>query len=222
MTIDPEQVAAAVGPRTRAIVPVHLYGQVRRHGSDPRRSRREHGLKVVEDCAQAHGATYRGRRAGTMGDAAAFSFYPTKNLGALGDAGAVVTADADVAGSGAPAAEATARRDGTSSVLKGTNSRLDALQAAFLSVKLRHAGRVDGTPPGNRSGVHPRARRDGSPPAARTIPGTSTTSTSFASPDRDRFRGVPRDAGVETLVHYPRAVHQHPAYADLREATGSE
>src|SRR5207248_9205318 len=97
MTIDPERVAEAIGPRTRALVPVHLYGQCA--DMDPLLElARDHDLKIIEDCAQAHGAVYRGKRAGTMGDAATFSFYPTKNLGALGDGGAVITRDRDVAG----------------------------------------------------------------------------------------------------------------------------
>ena len=113
---------------------MHLYGQLRRHGRDLL-DRASVTAAVVEDCAQAHGAEYEGRRAGSLGDAAAFSFYPTKNLGALGDAGAVVTDDAGVA-ERARLLRNYGERERFEHVLRGLNSRLDALQAAVLSVKL--------------------------------------------------------------------------------------
>lgn len=214
MTIDPERVAAAVGPRTRAIVPVHLYGRcadmdaILAIGG-------EHGLKVVEDCAQAHGASWRGRAAGTMGNVGAFSFYPTKNVGALGDAGAIVTRDAEVA------AEAAALRsygefERYESARHGTNSRLDTLQAALLSVTLRHAD------------AWRDRRREIAARYTKALAETSLEAPSdpdggihayhlyvVAVPDRDRFRSGLSDAGVQTLVHYPKAVHEHPAYRDI-------
>jgi dTDP-4-amino-4,6-dideoxygalactose transaminase len=217
MTIDAEQLARAVTGRTAAIVPVHLYGRCADMDAVVSVASK-HGLKVVEDCAQAHGATWRERRAGTMGDAGAFSFYPTKNLGALGDGGAVVTNDADVA-AGARALRSYGESGRYDSVRKGTNSRLDTLQAALLSVKLRHAeawleqrrsiaaryteavGETRLTPPVDpNGGIH------------------AFHLYVIAVPDRDRFRGELQDAGVETLVHYPRAVHEHPAYGDIRWA----
>jgi dTDP-3-amino-3,4,6-trideoxy-alpha-D-glucose transaminase len=134
--IDAEKIEAAITPRTRAIIPVHLYG----HPADMdviRRIADKHSLKVIEDAAQAHGAMYRSERAGHLADAAAFSFYPAKNLGACGDGGAVVTDDADVA-----ARISKLRNYGStekySHELCGSNSRLDELQAAILRVKLRH------------------------------------------------------------------------------------
>ncbi|MBQ8088764.1 MAG: DegT/DnrJ/EryC1/StrS family aminotransferase [Clostridia bacterium] len=132
--IDPARIEAAITKRTRAIMPVHLYGQA--CDMDPIMSIAErHGLKVVEDCAQAHGATYKGKRIGAFGDAAGFSFYPGKNLGALGDAGATVTNDEGLA------AKVRALGNYGSDykyhhIYKGNNSRLDELQAAFLSAKL--------------------------------------------------------------------------------------
>lgn len=134
--IDPARIEAAISPRTRAIMPVHLYG--RACDMDPIMAiAKERGLFVVEDCAQAHGATYKGRRVGTFGDAAGFSFYPGKNLGALGDAGAVVTNDAALAD--------RVRALGNYGsdykyhhIYQGYNSRLDELQAAFLRAKLPH------------------------------------------------------------------------------------
>ncbi len=134
--IDVEKIEAAVTPRTRAIIPVHLYG----HPADMDAIREiadRHGLKVIEDAAQAHGAAYRGKRAGNLADAAAFSFYPAKNLGAFGDGGAVVTDDPDIA-----ARILKLRNYGStekySHELCGSNSRLDELQSAVLRVKLRH------------------------------------------------------------------------------------
>ena len=139
--IDPEKIEAAITEKTKAIMPVHLYGQA--CDMDPiMEIARNHGLKVVEDCAQAHGATYKGRKVGTFGDAAGFSFYPGKNLGALGDAGAVVTNDR------ALAEKIRALGNYGSDykyhhIYKGNNSRLDEMQAAFLSAKLPHLERMN-------------------------------------------------------------------------------
>jgi len=134
--LDPARIEAAVTPRTRALVPVHLYGQPA--DMDPIMAIAEkHGLTVIEDVAQAHGATYRGRNVGTYGRAACYSFYPGKNLGAYGDAGAVVTSDEAVA------VRVRKMGDHGSNVkyqhdFEGNNSRLDGIQGAVLSVKLRH------------------------------------------------------------------------------------
>ncbi len=134
--VDPERLAGAVGQQTAAVVPVHLYGRLAPVGEIVGAC---DGVPVLEDAAQAHGASVDGRRAGTLGTAAAFSFYPTKNLGALGDAGAVVTGDADLA-----AALRSLRHhghapgDANDHVRVGATSRLDNLQAALLSVKLPH------------------------------------------------------------------------------------
>lgn len=214
MTIDPELIAGAVTERTAAIVPVHMYGRCADMDAVLAVAA-EHGLKAVEDCAQAHGATWGGRKAGTMGDAAAFSFYPTKNIGALGDAGAVVTNDARVA------AEAAALRsygevERYESTRHGTNSRLDTLQAALLSVKLRHADEWRDR------------RRDIAARYTEAMTGASLAPPVdpeggmhvyhlyvVVVPERERFRAALLDSGVETLVHYPKAVHEHPAYRDI-------
>lgn len=134
--IDPQKVAAAITDRTRAIIAVHLYGQP----ADMDALRAAIGgrdIRLIEDAAQAHGAEYKGQRAGSLGDAAAFSFYPTKNLGALGDGGAVVTNDEELA-----ASVRRLRNYGSETKyhhnVAGWNSRLDEIQAAFLRVKLRH------------------------------------------------------------------------------------
>ncbi|MCW0215174.1 MAG: DegT/DnrJ/EryC1/StrS family aminotransferase [Pseudonocardia sp.] len=137
LLLDPAAVEAAIGPRTVAVVAVHLYGQVADMDALAVVTRR-HGLALVEDAAQAHGARLSGRRAGSIGVAAAFSFYPGKNLGALGDGGAVVTDDDALAGRVRRAADhGRSGKDRHVHVVPGRNSRLDGLQAAFLRVKLR-------------------------------------------------------------------------------------
>jgi dTDP-4-amino-4,6-dideoxygalactose transaminase len=218
MTIDPEQVAAAIGPKTRALVPVHLYGRCA--DMDPLLDlAREHGLKVVEDCAQAHGATYRGRNAGTMGDAAAFSFYPTKNLGALGDAGAIVTHGDDVREVASQLRSYGEIRQYDSARTGGRNSRLDTLQAAVLIMGLGHL--ADWT--ARRRAIAARydeALSVAGLPAPTAPPDSTHVYHLYVTrvPDRDAFRSRLADGGIETLVHYPRAIHQHPAYASVRRA----
>ncbi len=214
-TIDPSLLEAALTPRTRAIVPVHLYGQCA--DLDPVLAlARERGLRVVEDCAQAHGAELVGRRAGSLGDAAAFSFYPTKNLGALGDGGAVVTRDHQTA-ERARLLRNYGERERFEHVLRGRNSRIDALQAAILRAKLPHletwnerrreiaAVYREGLA---GSGVRPPAEG----PRRRHVYHLYVVRT----PDRDAFRAALAQRGIETAVHYPTPVHLQPAYIDLR------
>ncbi|HEY6660259.1 MAG TPA: DegT/DnrJ/EryC1/StrS family aminotransferase, partial [Pyrinomonadaceae bacterium] len=134
-TLDPNQLEAAITSRTKAIIPVHIYGQPSDLGAI-RPIARRHGIRVIEDCAQAHGATYRERRVGSWGDVACFSFYPTKNLGAIGDAGAVTTNDPELAGKIRCLREYGWTERNVSS-MPGWNSRLDELQAAILRVKLQ-------------------------------------------------------------------------------------
>ncbi len=220
-TLDPAALERVATPRTRAIVPVHLYGQC----AEMERIlgfARAHGLKVVEDAAQAHGAEYGGARAGSLADAAAFSFYPTKNLGALGDGGAVLTSDGDVA-ERARRLRNYGERERHVSDERGTNSRLDGLQAALLGVKLAHLERWN-----------ERRRR-----LARRYD-ELLDDTAFHRPqeaggrrhvyhlyvlrsrERDRVRAALHARGIETLVHYPRPVHRQPAYSELAPEGGLE
>ncbi len=205
-TLAPAAAAAAVSERTRAVVPVHLYGLCA--DVDALRGL---GLKIVEDAAQAHGAELHGRRAGTLGDAAAFSFYPTKNLGGLGDGGAVVTNDADVAAA-ARSLRVYGERGRYESVRAGWNSRLDELQAAVLRVKL---ARLDDW---NERRLE-LARRYGALalPRQRVPEGRRHAYHLYVvrSGERDLLQRRLAAAGIETRVHYPRAIHQHPAYAAL-------
>jgi dTDP-4-amino-4,6-dideoxygalactose transaminase len=218
-TIDPEAVARVVGPRTKAILPVHLHGQMA--DMEPLVAvARAHGLTVIEDAAQAHGAAYRGRRAGSVGQLGCFSFYPGKNLGACGEGGAVVTDDAGLA--------ATLRclRDWGQTeryvhTLQGFNYRMDALQAALLNVKLphldawtearrAHAARYDRLLAGSGLGL------------PSPLPDRRHVHHVYAvqALDRDRVRERLARAGIATGVHYPRPVHLQPAYADLGYGRG--
>ncbi len=213
-TLDPAGLEELVTDRTRAIVPVHLYGQCA--DMDPileLASRR--GLRVVEDAAQAVGAEYRGRRAGSMGDAAAFSFYPTKNLGALGDAGAVVAMDPEIAEQ-ARLLRNYGERSKYDSVRRGWNSRLDTIQAAILSAKLLH---LDGWTDRRRelASLYDDALQGSAVVMPAVAPERIHVYHLYVVrvEGRDSVQDRLRDEGVGTLVHYPRPVHRHPAYEGL-------
>jgi dTDP-3-amino-3,4,6-trideoxy-alpha-D-glucose transaminase len=213
-TLDAGLIERAITSKTRAVMPVHLYG----HVADMDRIRavaRAHGLVVVEDAAQAHGARDGERRAGSLGDAAAFSFYPGKNLGALGDGGAVMTNDADVA------ARLRRLRNYGSEVKYvhrdvAGNSRLDELQAAFLRVKLRHLDRWNAA----RRRVAARYADKLSDVGAQLRlpvqrPGTEHCWHLYVVQvsGREHVQAHLRARGVDTLVHYPIATHRQEAYA---------
>lgn len=205
-TLDPAAAAAAVSEHTRAVVPVHLYGLCADVAA-----LRSLGLKIVEDAAQAHGAEAGSARAGTLGDAAAFSFYPTKNLGAFGDGGAVVTNDPSTAAA-ARCLRAYGERERYESVAAGWNSRLDELQAAVLLAKLRRLQE------GNDRRRSIAARYDELGLERQFVPdGFRHVYHLYVirSNEREVLRRRLAERGVETLVHYPRAIHQHPGYARL-------
>jgi dTDP-3-amino-3,4,6-trideoxy-alpha-D-glucose transaminase len=210
-TIDPEQLRRLVTPRTKAIVPVHLYGRCA-DMSAVNAFAEEHGIVVLEDAAQAHGATYNGKRAGTLGHAAAFSFYPTKNLGAIGDGGAVVTMDTAVA-ERVRMLRSYGERERYRSELHGRNSRLDSLQAAVLSSKLPM---LDERNERRRAlaGVL-RAELGNAVDLFEEDSGHAYHLFVVRARHREELRRALAAEGIETLVHYPRAVHQHPAYASL-------
>jgi dTDP-4-amino-4,6-dideoxygalactose transaminase len=217
--IDPDQIEAAITPATRAIIPVHLYG--RPADMDAITSiARKHDLRVFEDACQAHGARYRGRRTGGLSDAAAFSFYPSKNLGAFGDAGMVVTDD--------PAIEErlrVLRNLGITSrhvhEFKGSNHRLDTFQAAILEAKLPHLDEANA------------ARR-----TAAALYGQALTDLPVSLPseavdsdhvyhlyviqvdDRDGLQRHLEREGVATGIHYPTPIHLQPAFRELGYSAG--
>lgn len=219
LTMDPKLLAAALTPRTKAIVPVHLYGRPAA-AVEIAGFAQEKGLFLVEDCAQAHGARLSGRGVGGFGDAAAWSFYPTKNLGALGDAGLVTARDGRVA-----ERVRRLRRYGyltrNDAVETGFNSRLDELQAAFLRVRLTRL------PEANHRRAALAARYDAAladvpglavPP--RPAPGAEPCHHLYVvrAGSRDALRERLFARGIGTDVHYPVAVHQQPAFAEFAGA----
>jgi dTDP-4-amino-4,6-dideoxygalactose transaminase len=213
--IDPGLLEAAITPRTRAITPVHLFGRPAEMDAINTIARR-HGLFVLEDAAQAHGAGYHDQRTGNLGDAAAFSFYPGKNLGALGDGGAVTTDDDALADRlrglrnyGSP------RKYHHPEI--GFNSRLDELQAAFLRVKLPRleawnarrqaiAGQYDAALRGLPLGLPLAADSNCQPVWHQYV---------ITTAQRDRLQAQLAEQGIATMVHYPLPPHRQPAYREL-------
>ncbi|MDT8303286.1 MAG: DegT/DnrJ/EryC1/StrS family aminotransferase [Sedimentisphaerales bacterium] len=215
--IDPDLIAAAITERTKAILAVHLYGQSA--DMDPINIiAQRHGLKVIEDAAQAHGALYKRRRAGSLCDAAGFSFYPGKNLGAFGDGGAVTTNDDQLA------ERIRVLRNYGSQVkyqndVKGYNSRLDELQAALLRVKLKKLDEWNAR------------RKDVAEQYLKALPGIDDLVLPFVPewadpvwhlfvvrcPERDALQARLQEAGIGTMIHYPIPPHKSAAYTkDLR------
>lgn len=212
--LDPSRLEAAVSARTKAVMAVHLYGQTAEMDAINAVARK-HGLRVIEDSAQAHGARYYGKQAGGLGDAAGWSFYPAKNLGALGDAGAVTTNDPVLA------EKIRALRNYGSQVkyhnlYQGFNSRLDELQAALLRVKLKVLDEWNA----RRAQVAARYL-DGLKDAGLTLPfvppGMRPNWHLFVvrSPNRDALQAHLQRQGIETLIHYPVPPHLQPAYREM-------
>jgi dTDP-4-amino-4,6-dideoxygalactose transaminase len=211
LTLDPRRVAAEVGPRTRAIVPVHLYGQpADMHGISEVAGR--HGLAIVEDCCQAHLATCGGRVVGSFGAAGAFSFYPTKNLGALGDGGAIVTNDAALADR-LKRLRNGGQTDRYRHAEPGVNSRLDDIQAAVLRARLPY---LRGWTMRRRA-LAARYRRLLSGDAVSVVPELDAGHVyhlfAVRTTARERLRAHLAARGVETLIHYPVSIPGQPALA---------
>ncbi|MFZ4849483.1 MAG: DegT/DnrJ/EryC1/StrS family aminotransferase [Caldilinea sp.] len=215
-TLDPEAVAAAVTPATRAILPVHIYGQPA-HMDRLLAIAARHDLVVVEDAAQAHGARWHGRPVGSLGHAACFSFYPGKNLGAYGDAGAITTDDPQLA-----AEVALLRNHGRRSKylheIKGYGERLDTLQAAVLRAKLPHLP----TWTAARQRLAARYSERLAPLAERlTLPGVNPAAEAVwhlyvvRTQPRDALLDSLQQSGIGAGIHYPTPLHLQPAYADL-------
>lgn len=212
--IDPRCIEAAITSKTRAIIPVHLYGQPA--DMDPiREIAARYRLKVVEDAAQSHGARYRGLRAGGLGDAAGFSFYPGKNLGAFGDGGAVTTNDDDLAGR-IRLLRNYGSREKYRHESAGFNSRLDELQAALLRVKLKRLDEWNGRR--TRVASQYLAELSGADCVLPSVPAWAEPVWHLfviRSRDRDMLRKRLESEGVGTLVHYPIPPHLQDAYATL-------
>ena len=218
--IDPALIEAAITGRTKAIMPVHLYGQA--CDMDPIMAvAKKYGLKVVEDCAQAHGATYKGQKIGSFGDAAGFSFYPGKNLGALGDAGAVVTDDKELADKiralGNYGSDYKYHH-----IYLGNNSRLDELQAAFLAAKLpllenmnaerRRVAKLYTEGINNPKVITPYVNPD-------CVPVWHIYGIRCA--ERDALEKYLNDKGIGTNKHYPIPMHMQECYKDLNIPQGA-
>jgi len=212
--LDPEAVAAALTPSTAAILPVHLRGEPADMDAIGEIAR-AHGLAVIEDAAQAHGARHCGRRVGGLGDVAAFSFYPAKNLGAIGDGGAIVTDDEELA-----AKARTLRNYGMRAKYEvetaGVNSRLAEVQAAALRVKLARLDRWNALRAEAAAAYRERLPGETSISLPKTPSWAESVWHLFAigHPDRDACAKALAERGIETLVHYPVLPHVSPPYAE--------
>lgn len=217
--INPTLIEAAITEKTKVIMPVHLYGQA--CDMDPiMKVAKKYGLKVVEDCAQAHGATYKGKKIGTFGDVAGFSFYPGKNLGALGDAGAVVTKNKELADKiralGNYGSDYKYHH-----IYKGNNSRLDEMQAAFLTVKLPHLDRMN-----EERRKIAKMYTEGIINSKIVLPYVKNNCVpvwhifAVKCNEREAFEKYLNNRGIGTNKHYPIPIHLQECYRDLNISKG--
>jgi dTDP-4-amino-4,6-dideoxygalactose transaminase len=218
-TLDPSRLEAAITPKTRAIVPVHLYGQMA--DMDPILDiAHRHGLQVIEDACQAHGAEYKGERAGSLGISGCFSFYPGKNLGAYGEGGMIVT-DSDEQMKAMRMLRDWGQDRRYHHILQGYNYRMDAIQGAVLRIKLRHLERwTEGRRANARN--YSRLLVGGPLNTPREAPDRRHVWHIYAvrSADRDELQRSLQHEGIQTGLHYPIPVHLQPAHADLGYRTG--
>jgi dTDP-4-amino-4,6-dideoxygalactose transaminase len=218
-TMDAAKLEAAITPKTKAIIPVHLYGQCA--DMDPILAiARRHGLVVIEDACQAHGAEYKGRRAGSMGDMGCFSFYPGKNLGAYGEAGMVVTDNAEYTRTIRMLRDWGAEKK-YHHVLKGYNFRMEGIQGAVLRVKLRY---LEAWTEGRRTAAahYDRLLAGSGVPTPKALPHNRHVYHIYAvrTAHRQAWQEALLAQGVQTGIHYPHPVHLLPAFADLGYAAG--
>ena len=218
-TLNPDNLEAAITSRTKAIIPVHLYGMPAEMDRIMAIAER-HGLPVIEDAAQAHGARYRGRRVGQFGQIACFSFYPGKNLGAYGEGGALVTNDASIA------QRARSLRDHAQNQKYlhdeiGYNYRMDSFQGAVLSIKLKHldewnTARID------RARQYTEFLKDSSYKLPAHMSDSECVWHCYVieTPERDRVRSALQDVGIQSAIHYPVPIHLQKAYAHLDYRSG--
>lgn len=220
-TMDPAQLDAAITPKTKAIVPVHLFGQPA--DMDPiLEVARFHGLPVIEDACQAHGAEYKGRRAGSLGDAACFSFYPGKNLGAFGEAGAVVTSNQELVDKMRVLRDHGQVRKYHHSMI-GWNCRMDGIQAALLSVKLRHL--EDGNRCRRAHAAYYDHRLGGMGRVERPLQASYSRHVyhiyAIRTPRREEFIAYLAQREIGSGIHYPVTIHRQEAYRGLGYGEGS-
>ena len=218
-TLDPDKFEAAITARTKAIIPVHLFGMPAEMDRIMAIADR-HGVPVIEDAAQAHGAKYQNKRVGQFGQIACFSFYPTKNLGAYGEGGALITQDEGIAH------RARSLRDHAQSQKYfhdevGYNYRMDSFQAAVLAVKLEHLGEWNAAR-NNCAQLYTQLLRNSSYNTPANIPDSECVWHCYVieSTERDRIRSGLQDAGIQSAVHYPLPIHLQKAYGHLGYKTG--
>ena len=218
MTMDPTKIESLVTSRTKAIVPVHLYG----HPVDLNpllAIAKHHGLYVVEDCAQSHGAKYYGQKTGSFGHLGCFSFYPTKNLGAIGDGGMIVTNHQELA-ERIQLLRQYGWQNRYVSMVEGTNSRLDELQAAILRIKLRHLDEDN-----RRRYILAAKYQEMMAHTSLLLPYTASWAEHcfhqyvLRLPQRDDLASYLRTQGIGTQIHYPVPVHMQPAYQNLNDSS---
>lgn len=214
--IDPKKIEEKITENTKAIIVVHLYGQCA--DMDPiMELAHKYKIKVIEDAAQCHGATYKGRKAGSLGDIAEFSFYPGKNLGAMGDGGCITTNDEEIAKK-IIALGNYGSFEKYKHVYKGINSRLDEIQAGILDVKLKHLDKWNL----DRQRIAERYLNEIHNPKIilpKTAPNNTHVWHIFAIrvENREKFRNYLEKIGVHTLIHYPTAIHKQLAYEEMKE-----
>jgi dTDP-4-amino-4,6-dideoxygalactose transaminase len=218
-TLNPDNLEAAITPRTKAIIPVHLYGMPAEMDRINAIAER-HGIPVIEDAAQAHGARYQGRRVGQFGQIACFSFYPSKNLGACGEGGALITNDASIAH------RARSLRDHAQSEKYlhdeiGYNYRMDSFQGAVLCIKLKHlddwnTARID------CARHYTELLHDSSYKLPAHVSDSKCVWHCYVieTPERDRVRSALQDVGIQSAIHYPVPVHLQKAYSHLDYQSG--
>ena len=217
--IDPKSFERVITPRTRAVIPVHIYGQPA-DMDEIAAIARKHGIKIVEDAAQAHGSRYKGKRAGSLGDVACFSFYPTKGLGACGDAGMIVTNDRAIYEKALMLRD-YGRKGRYEHKIKGHNSRLDTIQAVVLNAKLKHLDAWNALRAQNAARYAELLK-----PLKVVTPVTKSDRThvfqtyAVRVPNRDRVVERMNAKGVSVLIHYPIPLHLQEAYAELGHAKG--
>lgn len=217
--INPDLIEENITSRTKAVIAVHLYGQPAEM-DEIMQIVRKHGLYLIEDCAQAHGAAYKGRKIGTFGDAAAFSFYPGKNLGALGDAGAVITDDSKLAEK-IRALGNYGSKEKYNHVYQGNNSRLDEIQAAFLTTKLRH---LDQWNRERKRIAHRYLTEIVNPQIILPVVAEDTDPVwhifAVRCDKREQLEKYLSDKGIGTNKHYPIPLHLQKAYEGLQLQQG--
>jgi len=213
--IDPKAFQAAITKNTKAVIPVHIYGQPA-NMDEIIAIARKHGIKIVEDAAQAHGSRYKGKRSGSLGDVACFSFYPTKSLGACGDAGMIVTKNKDIYEKALMLRD-YGRQGRYEHKIKGTNSRLDTIQAVVLNAKLKHLDTWNEMRAKNAAIYAELLKhlKNVITPVTKTDRTHVFQTYAILVPNRDKVVEAMKAQGVGVLIHYPIGLHLQEAYAEL-------